>query len=149
MNARNWIARGEIAAQLLCGLACAVIGLRMMIGAIVLARTPAPVPAPVSERPALVELASELMDPPDEQPDEEAVGPDEENGTPLRLTLSVVVGPERSEIYVNGARLGLSPYLGDFTCKQGEDLRIEVVPRAEALIERQSKCIGKNVFIRD
>jgi hypothetical protein len=138
-------------AQLLCALACAVLGLRAMIGAIVLARTPAPAPAPAAERPALVELAGELMDPPEERAaaEEPAAANDDAAGTPLRLTLSVMAGPERSEIYVNGARLGLSPYLGDFTCKQGEALRIEVVPRAEALIERQAKCVGKNVFIRD
>jgi hypothetical protein len=69
-------------------------------------------------------------------------------GESLRLMLSVVAGPERSEVYVNGSRLGLSPYLGDYTCKHGEELRIEVVPAHQALITRSATCEGQTLWIR-
>jgi len=49
-------------------------------------------------------------------------------GKPVRLSLGVSYGPSRSDVYVNGQRVGQSPFLGDASCKGGENLRIEVVP---------------------
>jgi hypothetical protein len=61
----------------------------------------------------------------------------------------VTVGPERSEVFVNGRRLGYTPYLGDYTCKRGEKLNVEVLPEHDPLIERRAPCAGRNVFIRE
>lgn len=73
----------------------------------------------------------------------------EEESSSLRLTLSVLAGSERSEVFVNGRRLGASPYLGDYTCKRGESLRFEVVPKNGPLIVRHAVCQGTAVRIRD
>jgi len=63
--------------------------------------------------------------------------------------LAISAGAPRSEVYVNGARLGLSPYLGDFTCKRGEKLKIEIVPARGALVVREATCEGKTLRIQD
>lgn len=71
-------------------------------------------------------------------------------GEPLRVMLAVSAGAPRSEVYVNGSRLGLSPYLGDYTCKRGEKLKIEIVPVANApLILREAVCEGKTLRVQD
>jgi hypothetical protein len=111
-------------------------------------RTAAP-QATEPERPALLDLADELMGSAVAAPVAREEEPDSRAGEPLRITLSVLAGPERSEVFVNGTRLGYSPYLGDYTCKRGEGLRIEVVPTRLPLIERRARCDGKNVLIRD
>jgi hypothetical protein len=71
------------------------------------------------------------------------------SGEPLRLMLAVSAGAPRSEVYVNGSRLGLTPYLGDFTCKRGEKLKVEVVPARGALVVREAACEGKTLRIQD
>ncbi|MET0410109.1 MAG: hypothetical protein ABW217_02380 [Polyangiaceae bacterium] len=72
-------------------------------------------------------------------------------GEPLRLMLAVSAGAPRSEVYVNGSRLGLSPYLGDYTCKRGEKLKVEIVPAAASapLIVRDAVCEGKTLRVQD
>ena len=71
-------------------------------------------------------------------------------GEPLRVMLAVSAGAPRSEVYVNGSRLGLSPYLGDYTCKRGEKLKIEIVPVADApLVLREAVCEGKTLRVQD
>ena len=146
-----WIQRTRCASQLLGAGLGAAVGLRIMMGAIAEARPEraAGVVEPKRpEPPPLMALAEELTPPPLAPPPRSQ--PDEApSGLSLRLMLSVVVGPERSEVYVNGRRLGLSPYLGDFTCKQGENLKIEVVPVRQPLITRQAKCLGRTLLIRD
>lgn len=146
----TWMGRTQMGLSLLAAALCAALGLRIMIDAIGEARVARAVVAPKPERPPLLELAEELTARPPQPPPAEPEEPEEEQGTrSLRLFLSVVVGPERSEVFVNGARLGLSPYLGDFTCKEGEDLHVQVVPTHGALITRQAKCGGQTLLIRD
>ena len=138
-------------AQLLGGLLCAVLGLRVMVLAIgdaQASRVPAAAPAssvPVPETaPAAVKTAPKRAQ---HVPAPER-GHKGKPGDSLRLMLSVLAGPERSEVYVNGSRLGLTPYLGDLSCKQGEQLRIEVVPERSALISRSAICEGRTLLIR-
>jgi hypothetical protein len=139
------------AAQLLGGLLCAALGLRVMTLGIGEAQARR---APVAPPPAAAALKSD-----DEAPEapldtarsrhkpapERAATP---GGAPLRLMLSVNAGPERSDVYVNGSRIGQSPYLGDYSCKQGERLRIEVVPPKGALVNRSAICEGQTLLIR-
>lgn len=145
----SWIQRTRSASQLLGAGLGAAVGLRIMIGAIAEAqagRAAAAVEPAQPEQPALLALAEELTTPPPPPRPRPNEAP---SGQSVRVMLSVVVGPERSEVYVNGRLLGLSPYLGDFACKQGESLKIEIVPIRQALITRQAKCVGKTVLIRD
>ena len=143
---RDTLKRASKGAHLLGGLACAALGLRVMTLAIGDARAqraprPAPVVGEVVAAPAVSAAPTRARHVP---------APERGNavsGAPLRLMLSVVAGPERSEVYVNGSRLGLSPYLGDYTCKAGEQLRIEVVPAHQGLITRSATCEGQTLLI--
>jgi hypothetical protein len=148
---RSWVQWTGCASQLLGAGLGAALGLRIMIGAIAEARAvgaAAALEPPAPEQPALLELAEELT-PPSAPPPPRPRPHEAPSGPSVRLMLSVVVGPERSEVYVNGRLLGLSPYLGDFTCKQGENLKIEVVPVRQPLLTRQAKCVGRTLLIRD
>jgi hypothetical protein len=139
---------GKIA-QLTGGVLCAALGLRVMTLAIGEAQARrAPVADPVAEAPqpgkappVRPATARQRHKPAPERRGAQA-------GASLRLMLSVNAGPERSEVYVNGSRIGLSPYLGDYTCKQGEQLRVEVVPPKGALVTRAATCEGQTLLIR-
>jgi len=141
--------RASQASQLLGGSLGALLGLRLMVLAIGEAqarRAPAALVTPASAS----AVAAEVGTGPTRARARHVPAPERRaaDGNSLRLMLSVVAGPERSEVYVNGSRLGLSPYLGDYTCKQGEELRIEVVPAHQALITRSATCEGQTLWIR-
>lgn len=68
-------------------------------------------------------------------------------GAPLRVTLAVTSGPPRSEVYVNGRRVGHSPFLGDVSCKQGQPLRVEIVPEKGPLQRHVRVCTGTTIRI--
>jgi hypothetical protein len=146
---RSILDRATQATQLLGGSLCAVLGLRLMVLAILDARArqaPAAVAADSSASAAAAPVGAGLPRARARHvpaPERHAA-----DGSSVRLMLSVVAGPERSEVYVNGSRLGLSPYLGDYTCKHGEELRIDVVPTHEALISRSATCEGQTLWIR-
>jgi len=144
---RGILNRASQVAQLLGGLLCALLGLRLMVLAIGDAQARR-APAPPAAEPKLAALATGVSAPPVRARQVPAPERNVGDGTSLRLMLSVVAGPERSEVYVNGSRLGLSPYLGDYTCKHGEELRIEVVPAHRALITRSATCEGQTLWIR-
>ncbi len=143
---RATLERTARGAQLLGGVLCAALGLRVMVLAIGEAqarRAPGPEPvAQKSEAPAPAPTSARARHKP---APERATA---QSGAPLRLMLSVNAGPERSEIYVNGSRLGLSPYVGDYSCKQGEQLRVELVPPKGALVTRSAICEGRTLLIR-
>lgn len=61
-------------------------------------------------------------------------------GAPARLSLSVSAGEPRSEVFVNGVRRGNTPFLGDVSCKIGEPLMIQVVPKQGALLVFERVC---------
>jgi len=48
--------------------------------------------------------------------------------TRLRIYLVVNVGPDRSEVLVNGVTHGQTPYVGEVNCQPGGMLSITVVP---------------------
>jgi len=148
----RWLQLARRASQLLGAGLCAALGMRIMIGAVAAARAPRALDAAPPNSPVLAELPVDL--PKDvvkkaSKPPIPAAPAPPSGGAPLRLILSVVVGPQRSDVFVNGRRVGTSPYVGDFTCKQGENLRIEVVPVTEPLITRHAKCQGQALLVRD
>ena len=140
-----WIDRVGRGAQLLGGALVATLGVRVMTLAIGEAQARR---LPVSQ-PVVVASPASASEPP--RPVRAPLGPLPKSvpkGAPLRLMLSVLAGPERSEVFVNGSPLGLTPYLGDLSCKQGEPLRIEVVPAHQGLISRSAICEGRTLLIR-
>jgi hypothetical protein len=140
------IGQARRAAELLAALAWAALGLHLMIIAIGEAQQrhmpPRVLPVAAAPDPELAPAARSRL------PAARVQRPPVEYGVPLRLTLSVLVGPPRSEVYVNGSRIGNSPYLGDFSCKSGERLHVEVVPEKEPLITRTAICEGSMLSVR-
>lgn len=143
---RATLDRAGRAAQLLGGVLCAALGLRVMTLAIGEAKARRAPPAPVAAAPAAPQKAAPATARERHKPAPERATA--QVGAPLRLMLSVNAGPERSEVYVNGSRIGLSPYLGDYSCKQGEQLRVEIVPPQGALVTRSAACEGRTILIR-
>lgn len=68
-------------------------------------------------------------------------------GRPLRVTLGVNYGSARSEVYVNGSRVGNTPFLGDTSCKSGQTIRVEVVPPQGAPLTYVRECRGGSIEI--
>lgn len=77
-------------------------------------------PAPSSGR---VRAPGSAQPAPTTQPDKPPSPP----GAPIKVQLLVNVGTERSEVYVDGAKIGSSPYVGTISCRTGDKLDIEVV----------------------
>lgn len=147
---RAWIEPLRRGALSCCALMFAALSARAMLASIRVAAAARArgEPAAADDAPALRELADHLR-----RPSPSRVTPSMGNGEhsreSRRVTLSVTVGPARSEVFVNGRRLGESPYVGDYACRVGETLRVEVVPAVGPLIVRRAPCAGQTVFIRE
>lgn len=50
------------------------------------------------------------------------------SGTTLRLPLVVTAGPDRSELRVDGVKVGNTPYVGEITCRAGERIKLDILP---------------------
>jgi hypothetical protein len=62
-------------------------------------------------------------------------------GPATRRTLFVDLGPPRSDVYVNGVSVGRTPYAGTWGCRDGDEVRIIVVPPGKAPpIVAQARC---------
>lgn len=48
-------------------------------------------------------------------------------GAPIQVQLLVNVGTERAEVFVDGSKVGSSPFVGTISCKAGAKVDIEVV----------------------
>jgi len=48
-------------------------------------------------------------------------------GAPIQVQLLVNVGNERAEVFVDGSKVGSSPFVGTISCKAGAKVDIEVV----------------------
>lgn len=62
-------------------------------------------------------------------------------------TLLVELGPARSEVIVNGRRLGETPFAGQWSCVDGDPLKIQVVPRQGVPITRSMRCGGTTLLV--
>ena len=48
------------------------------------------------------------------------------SGKPIRVKLIITEGEDRSSVRVDGARMGQSPLLTDFSCREGETVVVEL-----------------------
>jgi hypothetical protein len=64
------------------------------------------------------------------------------SGQPRSVTLGVSAGPPRSDVYVNGRKVGQTPFLGDTSCKTGQAIRIEIMPARGAPLVYTRDCVG-------
>jgi len=58
------------------------------------------------------------------------------------VTLGVSAGPPRSDVYINGRKVGQTPFLGDTSCKTGQSIRIEIMPPRGAPLVYSRDCVG-------
>lgn len=62
------------------------------------------------------------------------------SGRPLSVLLSVDYGSPRSDVYVNGRKVGQTPFVGDTSCKSGQPLKIEIVPARGVPLRYERIC---------
>jgi hypothetical protein len=151
---RRWLRRLAQGLGVLGAALCAAAALRLMTVAVAWA-VDARNPEPIAGEPSAPPLAAPRARAPARVAASSSASPQLPEplltNEPLRLMLAVSAGAPRSEVYVNGSRLGLSPYLGDYTCKRGEKLKVEIVPAAASspLILREAVCDGKTLRVQD
>ncbi len=61
-------------------------------------------------------------------------------GKPVRMSLSVNLGPARSEVYVGGRLRGRTPLIGEISCRNGQPLKLEIVPKQGAAQRVDGVC---------
>lgn len=61
-------------------------------------------------------------------------------GTPIQVQLLVNVGNERSELYIDGVKIGSSPFLGTISCDAGKKLAIEVLITKGVVYSYERTC---------
>lgn len=112
----------RLAAALLVFVATARFALSAVTGTV--ARTaPELVPSAIQDRPIVT------ADPPRPAPKPPPAGPTAVRGASLRIPIVISVGKDRSEVRINGTEVGHSPYVGEVSCKAGETIRIELIPK--------------------
>ena len=61
-------------------------------------------------------------------------------GKAVRVRFSITAGPERSDVYIDGSKLGQVPFVGDSSCRAGEPVSIEVVPKTGSKLKFERTC---------
>ncbi|HMJ14014.1 MAG TPA: hypothetical protein VK524_21500 [Polyangiaceae bacterium] len=146
------LARAARAAEWLAALlVCIVAGRLAWVAAEDRLARPEPSEPPAPSRTTLTP-ASEVPEPPppaseqaEPAPPPSAAREPRTLGEVLRVALVITLGPERSEVRVNGVQIGQSPYVGDWTCRRDETLRIDVLPRRGAPIRVERVCLPGTV----
>lgn len=87
------------------------------------ARPPAP-PAPASAAPPA-----------------RPAGPVVKSGATLRLPLVVTLGADRSELRVDGLKVGNTPYVGEITCRAGETIKLDILPPRGNPTSIEKRCV--------
>ncbi len=81
------------------------------------------VPSAIKDRPVVT------AQPPAPRPVPKPRGPVVKKGKSLRIPVVVSIGDDRSVVRINDTEVGHSPYVGEVSCKAGETVRIELVPK--------------------
>ncbi len=124
---RAAIGRAAATAQLAAAAMLVVLAVRFSVSAVirsVAVTNPVLDPSPNAGAPPAPSVATAKPKPP---PPPDNV-PHAAAGSSLRVPMVVSVAPDRSELYVNGVRVGRTPFLGEVSCKAGEKVKIQVVP---------------------
>jgi hypothetical protein len=69
------------------------------------------------------------------------------DGQAVRSTLLVTAGPARSEVLVDGAPVGHTPFLGEVSCKLGASISIQVLPARGAPLGFRASCIRGTIRV--
>ncbi len=93
----------------------------------------------------LLELAGSSRD---NAPDNGAPMEDAPVDGPRLRRILVDLGPERSDVYVNGQRVGQTPFGGQVSCSLDEILKVQVLPARGIPLERTVVCRGDTLVIQ-
>jgi hypothetical protein len=63
--------------------------------------------------------------------------------------LSISVGPARSKVLVDGEDVGSTPYAGDFTCRLGDPVQIQVIGPSGSVKQFKRTCVKDIIAIRN
>jgi hypothetical protein len=66
----------------------------------------------------------------------------------IRPQLYVNAGPERSYVYVNGNRVGQTPFVGEVTCREGDPVRVDVDPPKGVPMRFVGQCVGRMLTVK-
>jgi len=50
------------------------------------------------------------------------------------------LGPARSEVYVDGRRVGQTPFLGQVKCRPGREISVQVIPERGLPLGEKRVC---------
>lgn len=121
---RASVARAAGFAQVAAALLLCVVGVRFAVAGMLFAIE--------AREPALASAAGVQPAAPVAKPSAKPASggaPSVASGSPLRVPLVVQSSDERAEVLVGGSSVGHTPYLGEVSCKAGERLKIDVLPR--------------------
>lgn len=72
-------------------------------------------------------------------------------GKIVRVTAMITLPPDQTEIFIDDARVGRTPYMGDVECEAGKRVRVKLVPPKGApsasTIELDRACDSKDLEI--
>lgn len=90
-------------------------------------------PSPVASQPAQAE--SDLpATPPPTSPTAELPS------LPSPRQILIDLGPPRSEVFVDGRKVGQTPFLGQVKCRPGREIKIQIVPERGLPFEERRLC---------
>lgn len=136
------IERVAIAARALGAIGVLVIAGRFAFVSAKAATTAAPTEAPSGSAPPA--RGSERA-PITERPGEPRPVPGK--GKIVRVTAMITLPPDQSEIFIDGARIGRTPYMGDVECEAGKRVRVKLVPPKGPTVELDRSCDSKDLEI--
>jgi len=138
---RQSVGRAASWAQLCAALLLAVAGARFGVAGLLFAvRAQAPeLSSATSPAPPAPASAIAPVPPP--------TGPTVKVGAALRVPIVVNAKQERSEVRVDGVRVGHSPYVGEVSCKAGEQVKIDVLPPQGVPLSFERRCAPGTLHI--
>ena len=76
-----------------------------------------------------------------------SVAPPLPPGTPTRVKLIVMAGPDRSDVSVDQANLGKTPFIGDMSCRAGEVVHIHLTPPQGNALDFERACLPGTIRV--
>ena len=64
-----------------------------------------------------------------------------------RHKVVVDFGPDRSEVFLAGKKVGKVPYVGEFDCAEGDIVQVEVLPPSGMPLERTFTCSSGTLLL--
>ena len=62
--------------------------------------------------------------------------------------LYVNAGPPRSAVFVNGVRVGQTPFIGEVGCRTGDLVKVDVDPPSGAPLRFSGRCAGSTLSVK-